>query len=537
MSTPLTKTAYRLHSLQRVLLTAGIIVVVNLLISGVSLKLDLTSGKQYTLAKVTKDVIRGLPQVTTIKVYLSQEFPESLLGLRQDIRDLVSEYARSSRGKVIVKESDPKSNPLAAQEVEKYGVPQIQFNSFGQQKFTISTGYVGLVTLYGNKFETIPIIRTIDTLEYDLTAAIHKLSRAKTPVLGLAGGYGDDLPPELRDALRRQYTVEDVWLNDAIGVPDAVDVLLLVGPTQALPDYARYNLDQYVMSGRPLVVFADGYKVQREYLTADPNAARDSLNDLIGRYGVQIKKNIVADTLANQVLAFSAGPLQVLQPYVAWPKVTREGLAQNHPITAKLRTVIVPWASSLELSATSTAADVTTLISTSPRSFSVSAERGSIFLNPQAFQQTAPTAFQSYPLAAVVQGKLTSAFAGKPMPQEIVKSLERQPRMRREATETGAVLVVGSTNMIEPEILNQAPENFALLANTLEVLSSGQSLADIRTRSLANRPIKPLTDGQKLTLRYGNVAAGAAIAVITGVIALLVRRRRDARARRRYHQV
>lgn len=537
MPLTITKTAYRLHSIQRVLLTAGIIVVLNLLLSGVSLKLDLTSSQQYTLARVTKDIIRGLPQVATFKVYLSHEFPESLLGLRQDIRDLVGEYARTSRGQVIVEENDPKTNAVGAQEVERYGIPQIQFNSFGQQKFTISTGYIGIAVLYGGKAETIPIIRSIDTLEYDLTAAIQKLSRNITPVLGLAGGYGENLAPEVRQVLAKQYAVEDVWLNDSVGVPDAVDALLMVGPNAPMPDDALYNLDQYVVSGRPLVVFADGYQVKQEYLTADPNAARERLNDLLGNYGVQIKKNVVADTRSNQVLAFAAGTLQVLQPYPVWPKITREGLAENHPITAKLRTLTLPWASALELTPTSTAATITTLIKTSPRSFAVSVEKGSIFLNPSALQQIDPTGFQSYPLAALVQGQLTSAFAGKPMPQKIVQSLKRQSRTRREATEQGRVLVVGSATMLDPEIMNQAPENFALLANALEVLTSGQSLGDIRTRSLSNRPLKTVTDAQKFAIHYGNVAAGAAVALVSGIVALLVRRRQDQRAMRNYQSL
>ena len=534
MSPPITKSTLHVHSLGRVLAVVGIVALANLLLMSVSLRADLTSGRQYTLGRSTRDLIRNLPQVATIKLYLSQEFPENLLGLRQDLRDLVGEYARASRGQVVVEERDPKTDPAAAAEAERYGVPQIQFNNFGAQKLSISTGYAGLAILYGGKAETIRVVQEITNLEYDLTAAIQKLSRAKALVLGVANGYGMELPEVLRGVLARQYAVQDVYLNDPAGVPAEVDALLLLGPTEAIADYARYNLDQYVMSNRPLLVFADGFSVQPEYLTGDPNPALASLNELLGAWGVRIAADVVGDALSNEVLQFQSGFLRVLQPYPLWAKAIPPGIAADHPITAKLRSLTLPWASSLQLSATGTGRTVTTLVRTSPRSFSLRSERGSLFLSPQALQQAAPDVVGSQPIVVIVQGTLPTAFANKPIPAEILKSLDRAPRSQVGQTTAGNVLVAGSSRMLQPEIIQQAPENFALLANALDGMLQGNSLADIRTRGLANRPIAPLEDYQKSLIRYGNLGAGVLFALLTGGIALLIRRRADRRAQAAY---
>lgn len=530
----ITKSSLHAHSLGRVLAVIGIVVLANLLLNSVSLRADLTSGRQYTLGRSTRELVRGLPQVATIKVFLSQEFPETLLGLRQDIRDLMSEYARAGRGQIVVEERDPKTNPTAAEETERYGVPQIQFNNFGAERLSISTGYAGIVILYGGKAETIPVVQAVTNLEYDVTAAIQKLSRTKPLVLGVGDGYGAQLPPALREVLAKQYTVQDVYLNDPIGIPAEVDALLVVGPSQTLADYALYNLDQYVMSGRPLLVFADGFLVKPEYLTADPNPALASLNQLLGPWGASVNQDIIGDQLSNEVLQFQSGFLRVLQHYPLWAKAIPPGLETDSPITAKLRTVTLPWASSLKLGASSTDRTVMSLVRTSSQGVSLRSERGSLFLSPQALEQAAPAEITSFPAVAIIQGTLTTTFAGKPVPAEILKSLDRQPRSQLGETKTGVVLVAGSSQMLQPEIIQQAPENFVLLANALEVLLQGNTLVDIRTRSLANRPIMPLKEYQKSLIRYGNLGAGIVLALVTGGAAMLIRRRTDRRAQAAY---
>src|SRR3989338_8157740 len=89
---------------QAILLSAiGIFIVVHLLLSFVTLRLDLSKGAAYTLSKSSKNILRELESPITITIYTSSNLPPRITPIKRDVIDLLREYERAG-GSVTFKE-------------------------------------------------------------------------------------------------------------------------------------------------------------------------------------------------------------------------------------------------------------------------------------------------------------------------------------------------------------------------------------------------------------------------------------------------
>lgn len=372
------KTLYHFHSLARVLIVPAVLVALNVLATPLVFRWDLTADGQYTLGTASRKVIADLKHPITIKVFFSQEVPVELVGVRQDVADLVAEYQRLGHGKVMVEVTDPGTDPAAAQEAARLGVPEVEFNTRGVKKLQISRGYAGLAVRYLGNAVPIPIVSATTNLEYDLTLAIRRLTRERRPRLGVETAHGGQLDPETRQILSSEYDIVDVTFADGKLQPAELDGLLIPGPTQAFEPADLFALDQYLMNGGALIALIDGVAIDEQTLTASPNPA--NLNPLISAYGVTVNADVVADPLTAEILPFPAGNGRVIGlPYAAWPRIVRtqrtawSGLNSEHPITARLGSLLLSWPSSLTTKTADPAVNVTILGQSSPQAFILSA--------------------------------------------------------------------------------------------------------------------------------------------------------------------
>lgn len=530
------KTLYHFHSLARVLIVPAVLVALNVLATPLVVRWDLTADRQYTLGAATRNVIASLKNPITIKVFFSQEVPVELVGVRQDVADLVAEYQRLGRGKVMVEFSDPGQDPDAIREAAQLGVPEVEFNTRGVKKLEISRGYAGLAVRYLKNAAPIPIIDATTNLEYDLTLAIRRLTRERPPRLGVATAHGELLDPEIRQILSDEYEVVDATLGAGKVEPAGLDGLLVAGPTQPFTDADLFALDQYVMGGGALIALVDGVTIDEQTSSASANPGH--LNRMLAAYGVTVNANIVADPLTAEILPFSTNNNRVVRiPYPAWPRfvhTTRtawSGLDTRHPITARLGSILLPWPSSLDIKTTDPAVNVAMLAQSSPQAVTFAAQQQPVFLAPQALDPATGANKGPQAVVVLVQGKLKSAFAGHPLPQEVTVS---QDEVKLSA-DAASVLVVGNSRFLNMQLINnyRAPENLYLVQNGLDALLQDSSLIAIRSRSGINRPLKPIPDQTALAIRYGNIVGGSVLVAVAGLLAMLLRRRNTRRAESR----
>src|SRR5580700_12349947 len=82
-------------------------------------KLDLTQGGQYTISAGTRAIIAKLPEPVTLRFYFSRknsaDYPATAAYAKR-VRDLLSEYASLSHGKIVLEDVDPE--PFTPEEDE-----------------------------------------------------------------------------------------------------------------------------------------------------------------------------------------------------------------------------------------------------------------------------------------------------------------------------------------------------------------------------------------------------------------------------------
>src|SRR5438309_6624155 len=119
-------------------------VVVNLFGRNIGGRLDLTPGRSFTLSPATRDVLRTLPDLVTVKLFASGALPPEVVFLRRDVDDLLRDYRAAGRGKVKLVIEDPSADSAARREAQSLGIPPVQFNVVGRAELQVKEGYLGI---------------------------------------------------------------------------------------------------------------------------------------------------------------------------------------------------------------------------------------------------------------------------------------------------------------------------------------------------------------------------------------------------------
>ncbi|PYO79548.1 MAG: hypothetical protein DMD67_02495 [Gemmatimonadetes bacterium] len=220
-------------------LLAAAVVVVNLFGGNIGGRLDLTPGRAYTLSPATRQVLRTLPDLVTIKLFVSAELPAEVTFLKRDVDDLLRDYRAAGRGNVKLVIQDPATDSSARRDAGALGIDPVQFNVLGQGELQVKQGYLGIAIRYADGVKTIPFVQQTGDLEYRLTSDIRALTRPERPTIAFAE-IGDAVSARsqraftaLRDQLGHNYTVQSFQLTDTV-IPPQVKVIAVAGTPESL---------------------------------------------------------------------------------------------------------------------------------------------------------------------------------------------------------------------------------------------------------------------------------------------------------------
>jgi ABC-type uncharacterized transport system involved in gliding motility auxiliary subunit len=171
-------------------LAAGILV--NLALTGVLLRIDLTGNRQFSLSKTSRQTVNRLEEPLTIKVFLSENLPPPYQNLHQDLRDILEVYGLngnkffnysiySIRGDEFMTTADQEIRDMAA----AYGIGPVEIQDIKESEMTLLTAWMGIVFIQGDMTEVIPVIDPNQNLELLLTRNIQKLTERSTVLLGM----------------------------------------------------------------------------------------------------------------------------------------------------------------------------------------------------------------------------------------------------------------------------------------------------------------------------------------------------------------
>jgi ABC-2 type transport system permease protein len=486
-----------------VIIVIGILIMVNFFSYNIFYRFDLTQNKDFSISSVSKKTVVNLKDIINIKAYFSSNLPAQYLNLRQEVADILEEYSNYSGGKVKVEFIDPKNDDVIKQELYLAGIPELQFNVLEKDKYQVVNGYLALAIKNGEKTQAIPVIQDTQDFEYQVTSAIKKVTNDQIAKIGFWQGQGAADPQTVVSAaykkLAEVYDISLVNYASEKKIPQDLNTLIIIGPKEKFNDDELKAIDAFVVKGGSLVIMADGVNVGQG-LTADKNDI--GLNKILESYGAKLNNNLVLD-VNNGVASFSQGFVTFSTNYPYWPKVIKQGFDQNNLAVAKLETLILPWASTIDILPDKVKnLEISYLAKTTDRALAVA---DNFKLDPQSGASIQGTRGQ-FNLAVSISGKFKSAFDNS-------------------INQAGRLVLVGDSDFISDNFLRNYPDNLVFFQNVIDSLSLGNDLITIRSKGVTERPIKEISETMKTSIRYINIFGLTLIVVLFGLIRYFLRKR------------
>ena len=484
-------------SLQRLrlgtVLLAAAVVVVNLFGGNIGGRLDLTPGHAYTLSPATRQVLRNLPDLVTIKLFVSGELPPEVTFLKRDVDDLVRDYRAAGRGKVKLVIQDPATDSAAGREARTLGIDPVQFNVLGQGELQVKQGYLGIAVRYAEGVKTIPFVQQTGDLEYRLTSDIRALTRPDRPAIAFAE-VSDQVSVRtqrafsaVRDQLGRNYTVRSFQLTDSV-IPAEVKVIVVAGTPDSLNAAMTARYRAFLDRGGSMLLMASGMQLSPQGPFAFSRLV--GWNELLKPYGVSIATNLVYDLASNAQVGLPAQFGRIMVPYPFWLRAIS---TRASPVNADLPGVLLPWASQIDTSHAQ-AGTITPLLVTSRAS---GAEQTTASISPD--RQFSRDSLRSRIVALAVS----------PL---------------QSGTQRGRIVVVGTADFASDRYAGNSPENVVFVQNAIDWLAQDEALIAIRSKNRAPAPLVFTSVAKRSAVKYGNIIGVPVLLIVLGIVRLLRRR-------------
>jgi ABC-2 type transport system permease protein len=155
-----------------------------------SARLDLTSGRLYTLSDATRSYLGQLQEPLLIRGYFSAATHPLLAPLVPQLRDLLQEYAVAGGRRVRVEFVDPHEDPkVEAEATDRYNIRPVPFEVAGKYRASVVNTYFDILVSYGDQYQVLTFRDLIDVKardeshinvelkdpEYAITSAIRKV--------------------------------------------------------------------------------------------------------------------------------------------------------------------------------------------------------------------------------------------------------------------------------------------------------------------------------------------------------------------------
>jgi ABC-type uncharacterized transport system involved in gliding motility auxiliary subunit len=493
-------------------------------------RVDLTENHLFTLSDGTRNILAGLQEPITIRLYLSERLARNLPAINSyanRVKGLLDEYERASNGMIEVHIIDPEPFSDEEDRAVGFGLSGVPLEG-GDEKL-----YMGLVGT--NSVDDEDIIAFLSTsresfIEYDITRMVYNLSNPERPVIGLLSSLpinGTGPQAALRGATAPAWTVMEqinslfevqTIESDSKTIPEDVDVLMLVHP-KALSDGMLYAIDQFVLGGGRALVFIDPYSESDQAPSPSmpmlPPTRSSALARLLGAWGVESEPGKVVGDLQLAAKVRMQRQQQVLTiDYPVWLNVLPDRFDRDDTVTAELGNITFAtpgYIQPLEDASTT----FRPLVTTTENAALYDSKR---FLDPNADPEELLRDYQpagnALTLAARIEGPAKSAFADGPPAVEAKsgdsaeapssdKNAESAPREHLAASKEDInIIVVADTDVLADRFWVQVQEflgnriaipsaaNGAFVVNALDNLAGSNDLIGVRNRGSFIRPFQ-----------------------------------------------
>ena len=455
----------------------GILLLLNLIGRNWYKRFDLTDNKMYSLSKSSENVLDKIDDLLTMKVYFSDDLPGELSNTQRFLQDLLEEYeAKSDNIRFFF--TNPESNEELEEEARKDGIQPVQMQVVEDDKLEIKRVYLGMVMLYEDKKETIPVIQTATGLEYLITTKIKTLVNKNKKTIGIANLSKDSeaKTENLSNQLRQHHSIRNIDLSNDGFTVDNVDVLLISGATDTVDSITISNLTKFLDSGKGVFFAQGGVSTDMQIQQATP--INSNIFDFLKSYGFTINQNLVLDESCGRVqvqqqMGFIRMNVPMEYPFLPIIKNFNEqelvvnGLEQLH--------LFFPSEISMDTVLSDNVVGTVDLFSSSNKS-------------------------------GIMAGRFT--LSPDPKTNPFLQNLNQRGKTLAASSRLangGELILLSDSRFLADDAGMSIPENMVFLMNAVDYLAGEKELISLRSREITNRPLDEVEDYTRSRWKWANV--------------------------------
>jgi ABC-2 type transport system permease protein len=500
-------------------------------------RVDFTNEKRFTLSKPTKKILKNLDDNVVVDVFLKGEFPSGFKKLANSTAEILSEFKEIAGSKLQYNFISPDDEMTGTtikwgDTLSALGLYPInlksQLKAGEQQQLVYPMAMVHYkegvlpVNLYsGNKTFISPSeLNSAEALmEFKFADAINKLSQQNKPMLAYSVGNGeptgDNTYDLVENTLRKDYNVFTFNLNTQPVIPDTFKLLLIVKPAKTFTDEAKLKIDQFVMRGGKLLIFADKLEAELDSLRSMNNqvVAYDrnlAFDDLLFKYGARINPDLVMDLQCDYLPFVVNGSEQM--DFLHWNYFPLFESKSNHLINKNVGLVAGKFVNSVD-TVEADGIKKTILLSSSPNSRIIATP--AIISGKENVNAPEDEKYKKagIPAAVLLEGKFQSLFNNR-LSQAMNDSLTKYGAVfNKQCLLDNKIIVVADGDMLLNAVQQNQPlpmgmnpftygskyqyefANKAFLQNCLDYLVNPSDLSEAKAKDYALR----LLDTKKIT--------------------------------------
>ena len=432
------------------------LVVINLLMSYIVWRWDMTDDKRYSISAPTKALLQDLDAPLTITLLLNGEMNAGFLRLQKATQEMVEELGVYAAGGYQLLGAPEQLTTNGYGNLEPTVVHERTHK--GQTAQTIIYPYA--IVQYHNRSQVVTLLKnqrglsgeenlnhSIENLEFAFAEAIRSLTQDTIEKIAFLEGHGELDEHDVYDLtqqLAKYYQIDRGTLGTVSGVLDDYKAVIIADPQMPFSETDKYILDQYIMQGGRILWVVNGVRFSDDYLASEgytPIIALDlNINDMLFRYGVRINHALVQDLQCLPVpVDVSHDPNQPNWQPMPWTFAPLLLTSQVSPITRNVAQVTATMASAIDIVGEDDGIRKEVLLATSSASRLTSAPAKvdlSMGSDSEGFNQ----AF--VPVAVSLEGVFPSIYAHLLPPEEVTLTT---PLLRESKPTRQIVVAAGST--------------------------------------------------------------------------------------------
>lgn len=504
---------------------------------GLEYRLTTTMSKMIN----TTSALAGLKDNVNVTLYSSSDLSafgiKNFNQLENIVSNAVAQVNKKNMNKVSFKVVNPNQDEVS-ELCAKYGVDEI---SWTDDKATDESkkngkGMIAAVMEYNDNFKLLPVklsrsffgsygIAGLDNLETVITENLQTLV-SRSDKIGYLTGFGTkDLNDAQNGAERLQMLTNDKYQFVELDlekdeIPSTISNIVIVAPTEKISEKVFYKLDQFLMQGGNLTVFADMYQevpTENQYQLPEYKLLETGLPEFLAKYGIELGKDYVMDM--NCYKNFQQGYGEIPMYYV--PITERSTINQKNPITKNLSYILMFQNSSINLNLSD---DVkgTVLVKSSDQSWLM---RDNIIMHPLYITPVAENERSSYNLAVLAEGKFASQFDKNILEQnknDVAKDslAGGTDNHLAKAVQNGKIFVAGSSVIVSPMLIDDSGREpiSIFVRNVLDYMNGNEDLCTMRTKGLALNTLKKSSTASIKVAKIINQYGVPLLVIIIGFI-------------------